>query len=292
MADQQETIDEIDSAALFQSALSDEPAQVKSEPEPTETVTNEQPRGPGGKFAAKTEPEPTKTETPAVAAQTEPAKDEGVIPPWRLREMREERDAARQQADNFQREMADLRRQLQANAPKPEPVDLYADPDAWAKEQLSPIEQRMADMQTTLTLRASRAENVAIHGREAVDAAEKAIDEAVKARDPDIPALQAKLRATDDPVGVAIQWHKSRSITQEIGGDIEAYKEKLLSDPQFLAKAMERAKGGTPSATPGQSAPKPVYDIPPSLNRAASAASSFEETGDLSNESLFKTALG
>jgi len=294
MADQQETI-ELDSKALFESALNDEPAtQATPEPEHVEQKTDEQPRGPDGKFAAKTvEPEPPKTETaPAVAAQTEPAKDEAHVPSWRLKEIREERDTERRLRSDLEQRLAAAERQLKSNEPKPEPVDLYADPNAWAKQQFKPFEDQIADLRTNLTLRASRAENVAIYGKDAVEAAEKAIDEAVKARDPDLPALTAKLRSTDDPVGVAIQWHKSRSITQEIGGDIEAYKEKLLSDPAFLAKAMERAKGGTPSAQPGQSAPKPVYDIPPSLNRAASAASALDEGGDLSNESLFKNALG
>lgn len=287
MADQQETFDQIDSASLFESAMSNEPAQA----EVVEHV-EEQPRGPDGKFAAKPEAEPELTKEPALI-QAESGKDDATIPPWRLREMREERDAARNEAAQFRAEMDQLRRQAAQNAPKPEPVDIFADPNAWAKEQFSPFEQRMQTMQTTLTLRASRAENIAIHGRDAVKAAEDAIDEAVKSRDPDIPSLTAKLKATDDPVGVAIEWHKSRSLLKETGGDLTAYKAKALedalNDPAFLAKALERANSQQDSG--GQPEPKNIIKLPPSVGKIAAAKAAASDGGDMSNESLFANAM-
>ena len=289
-----ETFDQVDSTELFNTAMSDEPIQDSPV---AETVVNEQPRGPDGKYAAKVEAE-VPAEQPIVPA--DPGKTDVDVPSWRLREVAEERrqaqserDAARNEAAQFRQQMEQMQRQLQANAPKPEPVDFYSDQDAWIKQQLSPFEQRMQTMQTNLMLRASRAENIATHGREAVAAAEAAIDEAVKSGNPDIPALTVRLKASDDPVGVAIEWHKSQSMLKETGGDLNAYREKALeaalNDPAFLAKAMERAR----AQANGQTQPSAIQmpgKTPPSLNRIASAASPHEEAGDMSDASLFAHA--
>jgi hypothetical protein len=293
MADHQETFDQIDSASLFESAMSNEPeAQAGVVVE----QVAEQPRSEDGKYAAKVEAEPVKE-----PIQAEPGKDkEGsdAPPSWRLREMREERDAERARAENASREAAQFRAELEQfrrqNAPKPEPVDIFADPNAWAQEQLSPIEQRMQNMQTTFILRASRAENVAVHGRDAVAAAENAIGEAMQARDPEVSALRAKMLASDDPVGVAVEWHKSRSVLKETGGDLTAYREKALedalNDPAFLAKALERANASSQQQN-GQPAPKNVIKLPPSVGKIAAAQSASADGGDMSNESLFANAM-
>lgn len=292
----QETFDQIDSSDLFQSAVLDEPIAHEA-PEPVAEAEDTQPRDDHGRFAPKVEAEPVKAETtqaPPVAADH--GKDEANVPSWRLREIAEERRQAITRAEQAEREAAQFRADMEAlrqqlakqNAPQPEPVDIFADPNAWAQQQLSPFEQRMQQMQATLTLRASRAENVAIHGRDAVKAAEDAIDEAVRNRDPEIPGLQAKLRASDDPVGVAIEWHKSRSVLKETGGDLNAYREKALedalNDPAFLAKAMERAKAG-------QQTPTSTIKLPPSLNRVASAQVAGDDDGDGSDGALFRHAM-
>jgi hypothetical protein len=288
----QETLDQLDSSDLFQSAVSDEPiAQEVAEPVEAEVG---QPRDDHGRFAPKVEAEPVKEATPAPAADH--GKDEANVPSWRLREIAEERRQAIARAEQAEREAAQFRADMEAlrqqiakqNAPQPEPVDIFADPNAWAQQQLTPFEQKMQQMQASLTLRASRAENIAIHGRDAVKAAEDAIDEAVKNRDPEIPGLQAKLRASDDPVGVAIEWHKSRSVLKETGGDLNAYREKALeaalNDPAFLAKALERAKAG-------QQTPTSTIKLPPSLNRVAAAQVAGDDDGDGSDEALFRHAM-
>lgn len=285
----QESFDQIDSSDLFESAMSDEPvAQGAPEPEAVAEPTG-QPRDEHGRFAAKVEPEPV-APTPQPAADH--GKEEANVPSWRLREIAEERRQALARAEQAEREAAQFRERLAAlerqNAPKPEPVDIFADPNAWAQQQLSPFEQRMQQMQANLVLRASRAENVAIHGRDVVKAAEDAIDEAVRNRDPDVPALQAKLQASDDPVGVAIEWHKSRSLLKETGGDLNAYKAKALedalNDPAFLAKALEKARAG-------QQTPQHKIQMPPSLNRIAAAQVAGDDDNDASDAALFRHAM-
>lgn len=288
----QESFDQIDSSDLFNSAMSDEPVAIEApEPEAVAEPTG-QPRDEHGRFAAKVEPEPV-APTPQPAADH--GKEEANVPSWRLREIAEERRQAIARAEQAEREASQFRERLaaleQKNAPKPEPVDIFADPNAWAQQQLSPFEQRMQQMQANLVLRASRAENVAIHGRDVVKAAEDAIDEAVRNRDPDVPALQAKLQASDDPVGVAIEWHKSRSVLnvlKENGGDLNAYKAKALedalNDPAFLAKALEKARAG-------QQTPQHKIQMPPSLNRIAAAQVAGDDDNDGSDAALFRHAM-
>lgn len=290
-----ETFDQIDSSELFDAAVSDDPVIQEAEAPVAEAeVVAEQPRGPDGKFMPKAaEPEqPVQAETPEV-------KDEGAVPPWRLREMREERDAERARAENaareaaqFRSEMEALRRQVaQQSAPKPEPVDIFADPNAWAEQQLSPLEQRMQSLAANLTLRASRAENVAIYGRETVTAAEKAIGEAMQSQDPELSGLRAKMMASDDPVGVAVEWHKSRSLLKETGGDLNAYRAKALedalNDPAFLQKALDRVKA---QANNGQQKPRTEINMPPRLSRIPSAQSASDDDGDMSDGALFAHA--
>lgn len=288
MADQQETIEPIDNSELFEAALSDDP--VTQEAEPVAVAEEGQPRDAQGRFASKAEPEPEPQ-----PVQAEPAKEEHVLPSWRAREIAEERRAAVERAERAEREAAQFRERLaaleQQKQPQPEPVDIFADPNAWAQQQLSPLEQRMQSLTANLTLRASRAENVAIHGREAVTAAEKAVEEAMRSGDPDIPGLQAKARASDDPVGVVIDWHKSRSLLKETGGDLGAYRQKVLDeamkDPAFQAKVIEAAR----VQANGGAQPKTITRLPPSLNKIAASAGHDDADNDMSDAGLFAHAL-
>jgi chorismate mutase len=267
--------------------MSDDPVQ---ETEPV-AAAEEQPRDAQGRFAPKAEPEPQ----PAPQAQAEPVKEEHVLPSWRAREIAEERRAAVERAERAEREAAQIRERLAAlerqNQPKPEPVDIFADPNAWAQQQLSPLEQRMQSLTMNLTLRASRAENVAIHGRETVNAAEKAIEEAMRTGDPEIPGLKAKMLASDDPVGVAVDWHKSRSLLKETGGDLNAYRQRILDeamkDPAFQAKVIEATRA---QAGGGQAQPQTITRLPPSLNKIGSAANEAADN-DMSDGALFAHAM-
>lgn len=276
MTDQQENLDQIDDSELFDAALADTP----------ETPVVEEPaRDAQGRFAPKAEEaEPA----PEPQPQAAPVREEGgEIPSWRLREMREERDSARTELAGIRARFEAMERQMQqASQPKPEPVDIFADPNKWAEQQLSPLEQRMQSLTTNLTLRASRAENIAEHGREKVNAAEKAIGEAMQSGDPELSGLRAKMLASDNPVGVAVEWHQSRSLLKETGGNLESYRQKILDeamkDPAFQAKVIEAR---------GAAQPKNITRLPPSLNKIAGSAGNDAGGHDMSDAGLFAHAL-
>jgi hypothetical protein len=309
MADQAVAVPlEISSSELFSGATEPEPRQ-EAAPE-REPENDGQPRDEHGRFAPKTEQE--EPVAPAAAQQEEPVQQpqaptdddkSGHVPSWRLRQETEERRAfeqrwqeeARQRAI-LQQQFADAQRRIeQLQQPKQDPVDFYADPEAAFKQRLNPLEERQARFEQSMRLTVSRAMAIATHGAQAVSEMDQALEKASRENHPDLPALTAQLRASDDPVGVAIQWHKRSKLLEETGGDLTSYRQKALddalNDPAFLAKAMERAR----AQASGQQQPgsRPAINLPPSLNKAPGSGVTNTELddADMSSGSLFKNAV-
>lgn len=299
-----ETTVPMDDKDSWAAAMADEPTQVETPVEEAPVVEADQPRDEQGRFAPKqAETDAAPIQQPPVEAKTEPteAKDaEGNVPSWRLREIREERDALARQRDEFQRnnyqttqQMQALQRQLaELQRPKQEPVDFFTDPNAAVKQQLSPIEARFETLASQLTLRASRAENLGLHGKEKVSAMEKAIDAAIQSNHPDMPLLAQRMRQSDDPVGEAMKWFQQDSFLKETGGDLNAYKTKALDealkDPAFRAKAMAAWQAEAQPA-PGST---PNIKLPTSISKLQGSGVSHTavDDGDQSDAGLFRHA--
>lgn len=299
---------------LFQNAIADTPVAET----PTETTTPvvetpqivDEPATEGrvrdpltGRFAAKAETTEPAPDQPAIQGEAPAAQPDNAaqVPSWRLREVNEAREAAErraleneQRASNLERQFTALQRQLAEQQKQPaEPVDFFADPNAAMNQSLAPIEQRMRQMQNNFMLRASKAEAIITHGREAVNEMEKAVEQAMKAGHPELPALSAQMANSDDPVGVAMQWYQRDKLVKETGGDLATFKQRMLDealkDPAFLAKALGQAKAQASGQLPG-STPNNLVQLPPSINRATSSASPHDEAGDLSDRSLYSFA--
>lgn len=303
MNEQTETI-ELDDTETFREAMAEEPKQTEGE----------RPRDDKGRFVAaeKTaEPEakaevvqqPAQQEQPKEAAQApvetpaEP-KEEANVPSWRLREVREAREAAERRAEEvtreryqLQAELQQMRQQLQTlQAPKQEPVDFFADPDKAINQHLTPIEQKLERFMQDMTVRASRTAAIAQHGADAVAEMEKAIQDAMAKNHPDMMALAAQMRSSDDPAGIAMAWHKRTKLMETTGGDLEAYKNKLkdelLKDPKFIESAIAAAK-----TQAGAQSSRTIFNLPPSLNKAPGAGNSESDDNDMSDKGIFKHAM-
>ena len=287
---------------LFDNAIADTPAETPTEVVETpqnvdEPATEGRVRDPEtGRFAKAETPAPV-TEQPQAEPQAEPQvqpDNAAHVPSWRLREVNEAREAAERRFNdevaarqNLERQLAEIRQQ---NQPKAEPIDIFTDPDAAFKQRLSPVEEQMRTMQANFNLRASKAEAIAGHGKAAVDEMEKALGEAMRSGQPDMQTLSVQMRNSDDPVGVAMNWYQRDKLVKETGGDLSAFKTNLLKDPTFLAQALEAAKAQASGQSPG-TRPNTVVQLPPSINRATSAASPHDEAGDLSDKSLYANAI-
>lgn len=306
MADQEEVaLPQMDDSELFKAAVSDEA--------PAEQASRD--RDEKGRFVAKletppeakAEPEkvtqPAQQEVPQAEAQPQAAeaKDEAQVPSWRLREVREAREAAERRAEQeaqqryqLQTELQTMREELRKlQAPKQEPVDFFADPDKALQQHLSPFEQRLETFMRDMTLRTSRTAAIAQHGADKVAEMETAVAKAMQSNHPDMQTLAQQMRSSDDPAGVAMTWYQRHQLVEQTGGDINAFKAKVLEDamkdPAFQAKVVELIKGT--SGQPGK--PAPVVNLPPSLNRVPSAGqSNSPDDNDSSDRGLFKYAMG
>lgn len=165
----------------------------------------------------------------------------------------------RRQNDGLSRQVTELLQRIPVPQQQPRndepPPDFFADPDAALTHRLSPFENRLNTVAQTMTLRASKAENIAAHGREAVTKMEAAIGEAMASGDQEMPALRAAMLQSDDPVGVAMSWYQRRSVLNEVGSDPAAYRQKLRDELKAEILAELKPEQGNPPANNGQGAP-------------------------------------
>ncbi len=294
-----ETTVPMDDKELFNAAMADEPVQETA----TEQADAGQPRDDQGRFAPKEaapavvaplqQQPPTEQATATTEPKTEQAESPGLKQLREAHERAERRaEEARFQTYSLQQTLQQRERELeQLRKPKAEPIDVFADPKGFVQQELSPIESRYQSLESKLTLRASRAENLALHGKDAILAMETAINEAMQANHPDMVPLGQRMSKSDDPVGLAMQWYQNHKLVKETGGDLTAYKQRLLDeamkDPAFQAKVIEATRTAQGQA---QQAGRPNINLPPSLNRATGASGNADQSGDMSDASLFAHA--
>ena len=264
--------DELNEDTLFDQALDDNPAdpptpEPQPEPEPQE-------------------PEPTLTAEPPA----KPAVDDNapMVPSWRVREINEEKRTLADRLAALEAEKANWQRQQvqhpQQPAPKQEEKakpDPLLDPEGYAKAVRDEIREEIIAERRESSLHAAHAKYTT-EFEEAYAAAQKAVD----------PALKARIQASRDPGETLIQWHREQKTRQEIGGDLNAYKQRLreeaLKDPEFRKAAMAAWQA---EANPQQPNGRPRVDLPPSLNGASrsNAALRASQT-DLSDDALWDEA--
>jgi hypothetical protein len=287
-----------DDKELFESALTDEqPEPIEAQPEPEAQEPEGQPRDEHGRFAPKAkepeaepQPEPEKAQE---QPQPEPQRENQGIPPWRLKEEAEARRAAEERARQYERDMAEMRQQLaqmQQQNKQPEKVlDIFEDPNAFVdhgvRTAIDPVKQEISQLREFYSQRDAIRE----HGAEKVKAAYDAMDQALRSRDPEAHAVFQRAKQSLDPYGDIVKWHMKSTVFNQIGSDPNAWLEKQLEerlkDPQYQAKLLERIRGNV------QPQQRPITQLPPSLNKATSAANLEEEGDDNSDAGLLKSAL-
>lgn len=293
---------DINDQELFEQSLGDDGAaeQVMEQAETLEAETGagaEQPRDENGRFAAR-QAEQTQQQPEGQPAQAEQSTGEDAqVPSWRMRELREERDAAvrrsQETEERLMRQIAELRSQM----PRREPVaapDVFEDPNRFLEHGVSqavnPIKSEMVQLREFY----SRREAVREFGQEKVDAAYKAIADGMQSRDPEVFATYQRAMQSMDPFGEIVRWHQQKSVYQQIGNDPNAWFEKQLDermkDQTFAGSLLAKIQGGA-AAVQSNGSGKPNVKLPPSLNKVASAQGAMADDGDMSDEALFAHAL-
>ena len=273
-------MEELSNEELFSSALSDDPIEApvqEAEVEPKD----DRPRDEQGRFAPKAEEEPKEAEpkTEPQAKAPEPAKETESVGVRQLREALE-----REQRRRFE-----LEQRVQSLQPKPEAAprpDLFEKPDEFVRtnvqEALTPIEQRLASTVETW----SRMFAIKEHGEERITQAYSALDQAAKSGDPQALAVVGAVKQSADPYGDIARWYADREASLNPDAFFQRRLDEALKDEKFKNELMSKLQ---PAQETKHAAP--VFRVPPSLNRATTAAPALDDGGDFSNESLFKSAL-
>lgn len=259
-----------DDAALFNEMTAPEPPQ--SAPEPVQI--SEQP----------------KMEEPKADAQPEPPKSEPQIerdtPRVPLSELIEERKA--RQA--LERQMAEFLQTMKASQPAPPPPppapEWFEDPKGFVHSEVAPhLRQQQEAM-----IYNSRLIAEARFGEQAVREAEAAFNELVASQRMH-PADYAKINGSPNPFAEAVKWHREQSVLSEIGGDPNAFKQKLrsdlLNDPEFRKEAM--AAWQRQAASPQRGTAPPINL--PSLQKVGSAALPQGQEVDLNDNDLWQSVI-
>ena len=285
-----EALEGVTDQELFDEANSDEPIADEATEEASEPVEQpqEQPRDEQGKFSAKAD-EPEKPVV-AEAAQAETVDDKAaVVPSFRLKE---EADARRRLENDLAQERADkalLRQRLEAlerPAQKVEPAkvekpDPLLDPEGYEKYLETKFEERRLNADRERSLKQAH-KTYKTEFEEAYAAAQRQVDS----------VLKLKMQTSDDPGETLIEWHREQKTRAEVGTDLNAFRqreqERLLSDPAFLAKAIEKARGAAQSPTGSERVRASAVSLPPSLTRATAASSEIIEDDDISDDALWR----
>jgi hypothetical protein len=308
----QETIAGVSSTDLFRGAVADEapPAEQQPTPQPPEQQPPEQqpsgaqPRDELGRYAARQEQQAPAAaiQQPAPLAQPgqqQPlAGDDGaMVPSWRHRELREQRDASEARARQIEAMYLDQQRQLQTlqqrfqEPPKPEtPPDVIADPDAYYRHLQTGFQQQMRNMEANFSFRLAHQATGELF--------EHAYGEMIGRAERGDPTVVRAVMQSPDPGAAMINWYRREMTLAKVGNDPDAWFEQQLGerlkDQKFAGGLLERMRGGAQQAQQANGQGGPVQ-LPPSLNRMAAAAPNKIEganaDGDMSDASLFNYAF-
>jgi hypothetical protein len=285
-----EGVESVSDKEIFEEAIETDPVEAEESDEATvedaPVVEEGRQRDEFGRFVAKEQP----TEAaPIEPEQTKPVEEKDHrIPLMELLNEREKRQAEQRRAEALAQEIAILRQQVQPQQ-QPQIPDQFADPDQYNAFWMHQIQNVQAQFQQQL--RAVQAENSLARAHERYgDVFEKGYQEVLdRAAQGDREAAQ-KIASSPNPGEAIVQWYKREQTLQQVGTDPQAYAQKILEDalsnPEFLAKALEKAKGVA------QQQPNQQIKLPPSLNKATSAGTRQSDTDPMSDAALFHHAIG
>lgn len=200
-----------------------------------------------GRFAAK---QAEAAAEPAAPVEPQPQQPNGHVPLQAL-------DAERNKRKGLEDQLKEMQQQIQRLSMPPKPVeppkpapDFWSSPDEYLQHQLSPVEQRIRDMNERYSERLATKE----HGAETVQSAKSWIEQ--QAATPEGQRIIQELMQSDDPFDDLVKHYKQNSVISEIGLDPEAYKAKLREE--IMAEIAAQQSQPAPAAAPPAAAPLPT----------------------------------
>ncbi|MEH2525861.1 MULTISPECIES: hypothetical protein [unclassified Bradyrhizobium] len=224
-----------------------------------------------------------------------PTDQDAQVPAMRLREESEarrrlerERDELRGRLDALER-MQRPQQQQQQEQPK---ADLFDNPSGFIRQEIGPVFEEFRSEMMRMRENFSLDNAIRSFGEEKVYAARQSLEQSMQRGDPNAWATYNRSMQSHDPYGVITRWHQERETLNSIGGDLDAYKSRMLEeamkDPEFQKRVIEAAKGnGSAShvARPAQVSPK--ASVSPSLSNIG-AGSTDTQVVEPSDAELFR----
>jgi hypothetical protein len=296
---------------LYDDAISNEPAvpetpapasEAAPEPQPT-PQTPDVPRDQQGRFAPKPPDAPSQGQQAATTRQGVPQQppqqppqqrqpEDHRVPVATLLQERERAYRAEAELQQMRQAWTQFQAQQQAAAQQQQPPQtIFDNPEDYLRQRvIEPLRQEMQREMMERTDRQSREFANVQFGENTVNAA---LQDMMRVRHtPQGDATFRTIMAAGHPYGALVQWHRQARAQQAIGPDPEAWFNKravqLLDDPRWQAAAIERAQRSRQQQQ-GNGRPSNV-SLPPSLSSMPSSSGRLADQGDMSNESLYRSA--
>lgn len=306
MAEDNSVLDEIMSDAATTLAAPETTTDPTPTPEPA-PQSDEQPRGPDGKFAPKAdEPAPAEPATPPAddpATATPSGSDGKTVPLSAHIAQREELGG---KLDEAMRQIQQLTGQVQLLSQRPaaqpaqaqeqqKPREIWEDPDGYTTDRVNAAVTPVLNTMQQFIGNISYREAVREFGADTVKTAAETLKSAVANGLVDGREIQQRLGASMDPIGDTVRWYRQQEALKRVGDDpdkfIESEMEKRMSDPAFQAEFIKRIQSGAAANVNAKAGQQPPVTLPPSLTRLPGGANQAADT-DVSSEALFNFATG
>jgi hypothetical protein len=261
------------------------------EPTVTEVTQPQEPvRDDKGKFAKADEPT---TEAPVDSTTQQPNAEPERVPVAAVQDERRKRQEAERRAQALEEQLATLTKTTNVQQPvvqtpqqQSQPVTIWDDPDAWQHQQLAPIQSSVAEVREMMM----EMQAMQRHGADVLGAAKEAA-QALAGKPEGVALYQEIMSRGGNPFDSLVAWHKQQQVLARVGPDPEAFiaaeREKMLTDPAFLAQALERAKASAASnVNTRSSAPRVSL---PSLSNIPATGGGNATAEPASDEALFNS---
>ena len=243
------------------------------------------------------EPGPKPAEKPVADKPADkPAdQDRENIPAFRLREEAEARRRVEQERDDLRARLERLERAAPRQQQEPVKLDIFENPNGFIRQEMQPL---LDDVRNDFQRRLEglSLENAVVrYGQEKVVAARTALEQGLRLGNPDAQAAYRRAMEGHDPYGTISRWHQERETIGVIGGDLDAYKKKLLdealNDPEYQKRVIEATRGKALAS--GQSVNRPAPSKVPTTPSLANfgAGGGDEQVIEPSDDQLFRQAV-
>jgi len=284
MATDEEDFAEIpDGQELFDGDAPETPKEEPKAAEQKEPVEAKETRARNekGRFVKAEEEAPEPEPEPEPEPQQEEKQDHRV-PLMELLNEREKRQEEQRRREALEQRLNEYQRQLEAQQKPEEPIDIFANPEAYQQT----IEQRIGNMQRQMegnfSLRLARATHR--------DVFDEAWSEMVNRTQSGDDSMRQQVLQSSDPGETLVALYRQAKTFKEVEGDpnawLEAKKQEWLNDPEVQAQLLQNARQ-TASTNPQA---RNNVKLPPSLNKATSSGNQHGRA-DMSDAALWEDTL-